>query len=692
MQTMKASSGEQSQAQHQLMQQMKDELVKERGELRARNEDMELERAQWSTERARLQKDLDAALASRDAAVLASSQSAAAAAELAKEAELQEKLGNKDAEMEMKVREKEAELEARAKAEQDARLALTSKDAELEERMRAESEARSALEQKAFELQQKDQEIATLKEQLSQQFSDLDSKAKEIGRQAATIEGLQSETNRLGQDLQKHRKDREDVFNQLSDMRGEHMQLREQHAKTRADMEDFEASSKEKVLGLEGLIREQKLCIKKLEDDLLESQATVKDLEECRQRAERADRMLAPLNQRIEELHKAFAQEQTLRKRYHNQMQEAKGAIRVYARIRPSIAREAGEELAAKRIDAFSMELLHKDKRVAPKVYNFDAVFDEHNTQEEVFSDCRGLVSSAIDGFNVTIFAYGQTGAGKTHTMYGSDSAPGLVPRIAQEIFEVLGKYAHEAQALVHCSMFELYRDDLVDLFQPKVKGKAPPILDIKKDTRGSVYVDNATLREAGSAADLLKIIQEGQDRRHVSATKMNTDSSRSHLIAIISIESTNRKTKQVAVGKLTLCDLAGSERLKKSEASGDQLKEAQSINKSLSALGDVIEALTKHAKHVPYRNHKLTQLLSDSLGGNAKTLMFVNCSPVESNADETGAALGYAARAKLIMNKVEKNQDSQEVARLKKVIQIMNQELEQARQGGTSSVGMAQA
>merc|ERR1712176_353877 len=124
----------------------------------------------------------------------------------------------------------------------------------------------------------------------------------------------------------------------------------------------------------------------------------------------------------------------------------------------------------------------------------------------------------------------------------------------------------------------------------------------------------------------------------------------------------------------------AGSEHLKKSEVTGEQMKEAQSINKSLSALGDVIEALTKQAKHVPYRNHKLTQLLSDSLGGNAKTLMFVNCSPVASNAEETSAALSCAERAKKILNKVEKNQDSQEVSRLKNVVKLMSQELEQAR------------
>merc|ERR1712048_632045 len=137
--------------------------------------------------------------------------------------------------------------------------------------------------------------------------------------------------------------------------------------------------------------------------------------------------------------------------------------------------------------------------------------------------------------------------------------------------------------------------------------------------------------------------MRDGIERRHVTSTAMNAESSRSHLILIITIESTNRKSKEVATGKLTLCDLAGSERLKKSEVAGDAMKEAQSINKSLTALGDVIEALTKHAKHVPYRNHKLTQLLSDSIGGNAKTLMFVNCSPSSDNVEETNSSFSYA-------------------------------------------------
>merc|ERR1712048_660878 len=180
--------------------------------------------------------------------------------------------------------------------------------------------------------------------------------------------------------------------------------------------------------------------------------------------------------------------------------------------------------------------------------------------------------------------------------------------------------------------------------------------------------------------------MRDGIERRHVTSTAMNAESSRSHLILIITIESVNRKSKQVSRGKLTLCDLAGSERVKKSEVTGDQMKEAQSINKSLTALGDVIEALTKNAKHIPYRNHKLTQLLSDSIGGNAKTLMFVNCSPVLDNSEETASSLSYAARAKLIVNKIEKNQDSMEVARLKKVITVMSHELEQCKGNGATS------
>merc|ERR1719272_231822 len=141
-------------------------------------------------------------------------------------------------------------------------------------------------------------------------------------------------------------------------------------------------------------------------------------------------------------------------------------------------------------------------------------------------------------------------------------------------------------------------------------------------------------------------------ERRTVAATAMNSESSRSHLIMMVKITNVNKETNEQLKGKILLCDLAGSERLKKSEVSGDMQKEAIEINKSLTALGDVIEALTKRQKQIPYRNHKLTQVMQDSLGGSSKTLMFVNCSPASSNVDETTMSLKYATRAKNVQNK----------------------------------------
>ena len=164
-------------------------------------------------------------------------------------------------------------------------------------------------------------------------------------------------------------------------------------------------------------------------------------------------------------------------------------------------------------------------------------------------------------------------------------------------------------------------------------------------------------------------MFDRGCDKRHVSSTKMNAESSRSHLIFSILIESTNLQTGQVLQGKLSLVDLAGSERVGKTGATAQRLKEAQSINKSLSALGDVISALSTGETFIPYRNNKLTQLMSDSLGGNAKTLMFVNVSPADYNVDETIISLTYASRVKLITNDAQKNSDNQEIARLKGII-----------------------
>jgi hypothetical protein len=330
-----------------------------------------------------------------------------------------------------------------------------------------------------------------------------------------------------------------------------------------------------------------------------------------------------------------------------------------------------------RKFDSFTIEL----DRVGPsgketKPFIFDSIFDSRATQEDVFADCKDLVQSAVDGYNVTVFAYGQTGAGKTHTMYGTSEDPGLAPLSIKALFETIRKEEKTGQKSfkVKAYMVELYKQDLIDLLDERGQDNKKS-LEVKRDVgRGQMFIDGVTERAVHTPQELKALLLEGERKRHVTSTKMNSSSSRSHLLLTIIIECTVKQPEQVIVGKITLCDLAGSERPKKSEVTGEALKEAIEINKSLSALGDVMDALTKGHKQVPYRNHKLTMLMQDSIGGSAKTLMFVNCSPAQSNADETKMSLMWASRARQVTNDIKRNADSKEVARLKQVIAMMSQ------------------
>jgi len=334
------------------------------------------------------------------------------------------------------------------------------------------------------------------------------------------------------------------------------------------------------------------------------------------------------------------------RKKLHNTVEDLKGSIRVFCRIRPLSKKEttAGDTNVTKQINVQTVE-------VGGHQFSFDSVWTP-GTQEEVFEDCKDLVQSAVDGYNVTMFAYGQTGAGKTFTMGGVPGNLGVSPRTIAHIFKILKDNEGRFQFTVMGSMLELYRSDLVDLLSkgdPKSEKKK---LNVRTEKNGAVTIENLSEETCSNAQELEDLLERGNKARTVAATAMNSESSRSHLVLIIRIISVNKETKQQLRGKLLICDLAGSERLSKSQVTGDGQKEAIEINKSLTSLGDVIEGLTKGSKVIPYRNHKLTQLMQDSLGGTAKTLMFINCSPANSNQDETIMALKYAQRAKTITNK----------------------------------------
>ena len=373
-------------------------------------------------------------------------------------------------------------------------------------------------------------------------------------------------------------------------------------------------------------------------------------------------------------LHRSLQTEAQKRKILHNKLEDIKGRIRVYVRIRPlSISereRQCQTTLVKEDRRTCVMEAnLEKGKET--KSWEFDHIFcgsEQGNGQKDIFKDTRLLVTSAVDGFNVCIFAYGQTGSGKTYTMFGPGALghelvpdgtlkeeSGLASRVADELFRVINEKEASSHLQVEVSMFELYNNSLRDLLATSTDG-LDPSLTIKLATHsdtGMVEVIGATKETVKETKELLSLFARGSAFRTTATTDMNADSSRSHLMAQMVTTVTNKRTGKQIRGKLTLVDLAGSERVSKSGATGEQLKEAQSINTSLSALGDVISALTKGSNHIPYRNHPLTMLMSDSLGGSAKTLMLVCCSPADYNRSESSSALDFARRCKNVTNDV---------------------------------------
>ena len=368
-----------------------------------------------------------------------------------------------------------------------------------------------------------------------------------------------------------------------------------------------------------------------------------------------------------------YKEEVKKRKKLHNQIEDMKGKIRVFARCRPMNKNEIskGWRNIVDIPDEMSIQVITKN---GPKKYNFDNWFGPNSTQEEIFEESCTLIQSAIDGFNVWVFAYGQTGSGKTFTIQGVPDNPGLTPRIFEELFTILDSMDNFEISL-SCYMVELYLENLKDLLKAKKQEEKP--LDIKENAHGMIIVEGANEIPLSSLEEANKIFEFGLENRQTASTNMNETSSRSHLVFSIIINSRNKQTNQRTIGKLSLVDLAGSERVSKTGATKDRLKEALAINKSLSALGNVISALGEGKKqHIPYRDNKLTMLMKDSLGGNAKTLMFVNISPADFNCDESNTALTYAKRVKNIKNFAVKNTQSKQTDKMNHIIIELQSEI----------------
>uniref|UniRef100_A0A8R1DVQ1 Kinesin-like protein n=3 Tax=Caenorhabditis japonica TaxID=281687 RepID=A0A8R1DVQ1_CAEJA len=314
----------------------------------------------------------------------------------------------------------------------------------------------------------------------------------------------------------------------------------------------------------------------------------------------------------------------------------------------------------------------------ANKDFTFDGAYFMDSTGEQIYNDIVfPLVENVIEGYNGTVFAYGQTGSGKTFSMQGVDNLPaqrGVIPRAFDHIFTATAT-TENVKFLVHCSYLEIYNEEVRDLLGTDNKQK----LEIKEHADRGVYVAGLSMHVCHDVPACKELMTRGFNNRHVGATLMNKDSSRSHSIFTVYVEGMT-ESGSIRMGKLNLVDLAGSERQSKTGATGDRLKEATKINLSLSALGNVISALVDgKSKHIPYRDSKLTRLLQDSLGGNTKTIMIACVSPSSDNYDETLSTLRYANRAKNIKNKPKINEDpkdallreyQEEIERLKSMVQ----------------------
>lgn len=291
-----------------------------------------------------------------------------------------------------------------------------------------------------------------------------------------------------------------------------------------------------------------------------------------------------------------------------------------------------------------------------------------------MFDETKRLIQSAVDGYNVCVFAYGQTGSGKTFTIQGDETNPGLTPRSISELYSIIGNMKqHEVQ--LSCYMVEIYKGELRDLLLPK-NAKDRPKLEIRM-TNGQVQLKNAVIKPLTTIEDTNHVFETGLGGRQVRKTLMNDESSRSHLIFSIIIDVVNKRDGRKTSGKLSFIDLAGSESSKKTGTDKEGQAEANAINQSLSALGNVISALAEGAKFIRYKENLLTKLMQDSLGGNAKTLMFVNCSPSVYNEMETKNSLAYAKRVKEIKNNPTLNLETQAMQRARKQMEAQRNVIE---------------
>ncbi|XP_073698569.1 kinesin-like protein KIF19 [Garra rufa] len=370
--------------------------------------------------------------------------------------------------------------------------------------------------------------------------------------------------------------------------------------------------------------------------------------------------------------------------------------LTVALRIRPlnDAEIEEGATTVAHKIDSQMVVLMDpcedsdnvlRANRSREKTYMFDVTFDYTATQEDVYvATTKNLIDGVIAGYNATVFAYGPTGAGKTYTMLGLDSEPGIYIRTLNDLFRAIEDSTEDLDCSVYMSYIEIYNEMIRDLLNP-----SSGFLELREDAKGEIRIAGITEFSTCNAKEIMALLTKGNKQRTQESTAANKTSSRSHAILQVTVKQKSRVkdiNEEVRVGKLFMVDLAGTERASQTQNRGKRMKEGAHINRSLLALANCINALSekggKGAQFVNYRDSKLTRLLKDALGGNSRTVMITHISPASSNFEESRNTLVYADKAKNIRTKVKRNlmNVSYHLAQYTRIISDLRSEIDRLR------------
>jgi kinesin family protein C1 len=590
------------------------------------------------------------------------------------------------ANLKMTAKEK-ADLEAKAEAQrrdveklrgelerQNAELSAAAQDAlEKAQRLQAlqEQEERMAETIKSLQTQTEEEKARTraVREQLEAKLQSLESTSRNY---LQDLESAKEEKVQLAKQLEEQHASMSAMRKRLQEMEE---QLRKSNEEARVKAETLaraeeESRRKEAMLqatreqaAAEARAKEHALATAEAEKRRLAEEAKRKE-EQLKAAAEaerkKREEELAEKDRILLQKEREFKQKQMedemKRRQLHNLIVDLKGNIRVYVRIRPALKgqmnRQMYRSVPAETGDGILVEGEEEEvvsgsgTRIKTWEFEFDRVFFPDATQKDVFDEISMLVQSALDGFRVSIFAYGQTGSGKTYTMEGPSGADektrGMIPRAVEQIFQHAKAMSEKGWSYKYVASFlEIYRDDIRDLLGSGKVGEHE-IKMVKKGEANAIEVTNLTLVPVDSPQALLPLLQKAASNRTSAATQSNERSSRSHSVFQLRIYGKHEELQRESYGLLNLIDLAGSERVDKSKVTGERLEETKSINSSLTSLGDVIAALAQNAKHVPFRNSKLTYLLQDSFGGGCKTLMFINLASEPENLSESLCSLRF--------------------------------------------------